>query len=144
MKLSRRNWLKLSLCAAGVSASGSALAWHHRDRIKTLQADDVESFLRDNFSYLRLNISSDEFAKFHSGYEELHGKVPRRWWYLSRGGDEETLRETLDKLSITFLLSTNFFVNGADEAMEVRYQTLYSPYGAPCYNPVGIGNRASL
>lgn len=139
--LSRRNWLKLSLCAAGISASGSSLAWLYRDRIKTLQADDVESFLRGNFDYLRLNVSSEEFAKFHEGYNEFHGKIPRPIWHRARGGDERVLKDALDNLAVTFLLSTSFFLNRADETKEVRYVTFYSPYVTPCYDPVGIGNR---
>lgn len=35
----------------------------------------------------------------------------------------------------SFLLSTDFFQNGADERRLVRYVAFYDPYQTPCYNP---------
>lgn len=38
-----------------------------------------------------------------------------------------------------FLLSTDFFQHGADEAREIRYALLYAPMRNPCYNPFPKG-----
>ncbi|MGB0588873.1 MAG: hypothetical protein ACPGU1_04255 [Myxococcota bacterium] len=41
-----------------------------------------------------------------------------------------------DDVKQLFLLSTDFFAYGADEARPLRYATLYDPYRNPCYNPM--------
>jgi hypothetical protein len=35
-----------------------------------------------------------------------------------------------------YLLSTDFFRNGADESRRVRYLSFYHPYVTICYNPL--------
>jgi len=35
-----------------------------------------------------------------------------------------------------FLLSTDFFANGADESRPLAYAQLYDPYRSPCYDPM--------
>ena len=41
-----------------------------------------------------------------------------------------------EQVTELFLLSTDFFAQGADESRPLRFQTLYDPYINPCYNPM--------
>lgn len=45
-------------------------------------------------------------------------------------------------VSSQFLLSTDFFLNGADESKIVRYMALYDPYVSPCWNPFPLPGSA--
>lgn len=37
-----------------------------------------------------------------------------------------------------FLMSTDFFQTGEDEARELNYVMLFHPYASPCYNPLRV------
>lgn len=41
-----------------------------------------------------------------------------------------------DQVKELFLLSTDFFAHGADEARPLSFARLYDPYLNPCYNPM--------
>lgn len=57
------------------------------------------------------------------------------WAYLR---DLRRYRRRVSKRSARkqFLLSTDFFPNGADETRPIRYVQLYDPYIGVCYNPM--------
>lgn len=42
-----------------------------------------------------------------------------------------------------YLMSTDFFLNGADESRVVRYVMLHDPYVSPCWNPFGSPDAAA-
>jgi hypothetical protein len=46
--------------------------------------------------------------------------------------------EAIEPIASRFLLSTDFFQNGADESRPLRYVTYYDPYRSPCYNPLRV------
>ncbi len=57
--------------------------------------------------------------------------------YLAPGArldDRPSVMDGLDR----FLLSTDFFLNGADEAKTVHFRLLYSPMANPCYRPFPV------
>ena len=49
---------------------------------------------------------------------------------------EPPTRIKLVHVATTFLMSTDFFPNGARESRPLRYVMLYHPYRTPCYNPL--------
>ena len=136
MGLNRRSWLKITTVGIGMLFTGGGLAWFNRNRITRLQSSDIESYLRQNFSYLSLDVSEQDFEKFYHSFTEHYGQIPRLQWHLFRGRDRTKFDRTMDELATTFLLSTDFFLNGADENKKVRYITLYNPYASPCWNPI--------
>src|SRR5262249_62178866 len=78
-------------------------------------------------SYLKL--SRVDVVKFLEEHERALG--PART-------DPQALPELCGKL----LLSTDFFMNGADETRPIRYVSLYDPYQSPCFNPLTKGLEA--
>jgi len=81
-----------------------------------------ERLIRENFPYL--TIDADGLRRFLREYRRATGSP-------LLDGDEE-MRRFLD----TFLMSTNFFREGADESRTVRFATLYDVYTKPCYDPL--------
>lgn len=77
--------------------------------------------IRTHFSYL--NIKSGDALRFVRAYEKAYGRLP---YY----------RRSVSDVYKKFLLSTDFFSNGSDESLPVRYVMLYDPYLSPCYNPL--------
>ena len=77
--------------------------------------------IRRHFSYL--NIAPQDALRFVRDYEKAYGELP---FYRRSAGD----------VYKKFLMSTDFFPNGADESRPLRYIMLYDPYISPCYNPL--------
>lgn len=71
-----------------------------------------------------LDIDPDAFVRFVDDYDEFK-KYPLKARHRVRHGIVQE-----------FLLSTDFFQNGADAKNKVRYVKLYDPYHNPCYNPL--------
>ncbi len=79
----------------------------------------VERVVLKSFPYLDLDHDSlRSFSKAYLGFLRTFGRSP------SKQDIEEK-----------FLLSTDFFRNGADESQTVRFVSLYDPYYNPCYSP---------
>jgi hypothetical protein len=53
------------------------------------------------------------------------------------------LRRLEDNVVTKFLLSTDFFMNGADESRRIAYLSFYEPHTAPCRNPLANMRRRS-
>jgi len=81
-----------------------------------------ERLIREHFPYL--TIDGDGLRRFLREYRRAIGAPPLE-------GDEE-VRRFLD----TFLMSTDFFREGADESRTVRFAMLYDVYTNPCYDPL--------
>ena len=62
-------------------------------------------------------------AAFVEDYERVHGPYPTN----KQPGMTEYKR---------FLLSTDFFQNGADESRPLRYVRIFDAYASPCYQPL--------
>jgi hypothetical protein len=79
-----------------------------------------EDRIRREFHYLQLDDGG--VAAFVGEYEKHRGPISR-------------FRHPEDDLFDRFLLSTDFFRNGADESRPVRFVLFYDPYISPCWNP---------
>ena len=77
--------------------------------------------IRRHFDYL--TIDEDGLRRFVVDYERRYGKVTPRATAANR------------VMYTKFLMSTDFFRNGADEGKLVRYVAFYDPYVSPCYVP---------
>lgn len=124
---SRRKFIKLGLAAAATVGAGSAggLLYHKREgvawHLNTLERAviSVEDRIRSHFDYLQIDQGGlTEYATWH---RKLFGS----------GFDARRDPMFYDR----FLLSTDFFRNGADESQLVRYLAFYDPYLSPCWNP---------
>jgi hypothetical protein len=81
-------------------------------------------YLRLKFHYLNLEVTEAEFESFFQLYKRHYG-WQRRW-----------KPSALDPMPMTFLMSTDFFLNGADESQPVRFRQFYHPYVSPCWSPL--------
>lgn len=137
--MTRRTWLKFAGTAAGLAFASGTVGWLNRDRLKWLQPSDIESRLRAHFDYLKLEIPSETMRQFASDYTRHYGRTERGGLYRYLGRKPASHYEARwDELATTFLLSTDFFLHGADESQPVRYVALYHPYASPCWNPISL------
>ena len=80
----------------------------------------LQDLLREHFSYLQLSDEVlDAFVRDHERVGRSSGPKGRAIPVPSR-----------------FLLSTDFFQNGADESRPVNYVAFHGAYTTPCYNPL--------
>jgi hypothetical protein len=128
--LSRRQFVKLGAVGGAVIALGTwgiahwlqgrrehvldHLAWTREAHLS------LEDRIARQFHYLRLDRAG--IRAFAQDYERHFGRVSR-------------FRRPYDDPFHRYLLSTDFFVNGADESKLVRYVLFYDPYVSPCWNP---------
>jgi hypothetical protein len=139
MRLDRRSLLKLGVVGGvAVGASGTA-AWVGRDHIKRLQPSELASYLKSNFDYLTFNFGDEQFLEFAKDYREHYLEISRESWHTFRGGDEAEHRAMMDAFAMRFLMSTDFFMHGADESRPINYVMFFHPYKSPCWNPLTSG-----
>ncbi len=129
LPLRRRAVLLAAAVASGLGIAGVA-GWLIGETDTPVPADplaelsDVETSLanqiRANFSYL--DIEADALARFAQAFAKY-----------GLGRREPVLRAADFH---RFLLSTDFFQNGANESRRLRYARYYDPYVSPCYNPL--------
>lgn len=70
----------------------------------------------------------------------FHHKQLLKWHYYINNGMftlpyRANYNDYRNKIVMTFLLSTNFFMNKMDESKKVHFTDLYDPYQIPCSNP---------
>ncbi len=103
-----------------------------RRRLSFLRFDEagVHSFAKDHIRVLLTKRPSWYRWKYHF-YALFHKPVAR--WGMSN--DRRSRRERLeDYFATMYLLSSDFFVKGADESRLIQYVSLYDPMRA-CGNP---------
>lgn len=129
----------------GAVAAESAIAAAVRRRLSFLSLDEqgLRSFARDYIHFEQTYWRS--LLSKHSGW---YGQSSWYGWKfriyslfhrpvdpLKASHDKRSRRERLEEyLATLFLLSSDFFVTGADESRIVRYRSLYDPMRA-CGNP---------
>jgi hypothetical protein len=122
----------------GVGALGADLLTEHeivalvRRRLNFLKLDDagLHSFARDQIASILAKRPTWGRVKFH--IRSMFAKPAARYGFST---DRRTRTEHMaDNLSTLYLLSSDFFVNGADESASVQYVSLYDPMRA-CSNP---------
>ena len=82
-------------------------------------------YLRLRCHYLTFEVTADELERFVRLYRKHYGFHAHRW---SPGA--------LEPMVQVFLMSTDFFSNGADESKPVRFRRFFHPYLSPCWNPL--------
>jgi hypothetical protein len=86
--------------------------------------------------YLKLEEGSVEryiADYFRNAHNDLITKMKWKTMYYMRIKPEQSV--TFFELVKYYLLSTDFFINRADESKEIKYLGLYSPYKSPVPNP---------
>lgn len=138
--MNRRTFVKRTAVGLGViSAGGLGATWawmveafgwsgaarripqvpgYVADRVGTYVLS-VEQQIRGHFDYL--DIDEDGLRAFADVHREQFGE----------GGNARYDSLLYER----FLLSTDFFPNGADESRKVSFVRYYDPYLSPCWNP---------
>jgi hypothetical protein len=138
--LTRRRLLWLLAGLAGVVSGG--VAWLRRQRppgdaaSRGARASGAErpaepvrspgnaaliAQLRGHFDYLEIDDAA--LSRFADDHQRHRGRfVPGA--------------QLPPKDRVRFLMSTDFFQNGADESRRLHYVMYYDPYVSPCYNPL--------
>jgi len=145
----------LGVWGAGVAAE-SEIAIAIRRRLAFLRIDEagLHSFAKDYLrfakDYVRVKLAQHRSWyswKFHL-YSLLRGQADR----LGLSHDTRSRRQRLEEYWATmFLLSSDFFVTGANESRVVRYVALYdpmracgSPFSRPAYDSAAEGQEARV
>jgi hypothetical protein len=127
----------VAVAGVGVIGFGRMGAESHivkviRRRLSYLKLDEagVHAFAKDQVDALLAKRPSWSRLKYH--YQAAFGKQFTRY---NRSSDTRTRSQRLeDNFVSSYLLSSDFFVNGADESRRVRYLAFYDPL-RPCGNP---------
>ena len=143
MRLGRRKFLKIGLVGSVLVGAAGATAWFNRDRIRKLQPEELANYLRSNFDYLKFNFDQEQFVAYANDYREHYHVIPRESWYVLRGGDADKHARFMEHFSMTFLMSTDFFMHGTDESRPINYVMLYHPYRSPCWNPIAVSAKSA-
>ncbi|MCB0338217.1 MAG: hypothetical protein KDD53_01370 [Bdellovibrionales bacterium] len=100
---------------------------------------NLTSQLQTRLSYL--NVSQKELNAYLAEYLERQ-KDPNRILALFKSENINSkernlvlINQIIDKMSLQFLNSSDFFHSGADESIEVHYIRWHDPYEHPCANP---------
>jgi hypothetical protein len=117
-----------TLLALPIAAGAAALGWLFfrkeitKDAPLTLEEQQRQSIADSmiaHFPYLELD--EEGVSEFATDHLKNFGPMPP---------------QQRSQIAMTFLLSTDFFPNGADESLPVRYLGYYSPYLGECGNPL--------
>lgn len=143
-KVSRRKFIIITLFS-GVSLYVAGW-WAFKVR-KGDASDIIISIIRKKLGYLKIDKSelkrfADDFQKTLSKKQRIIGSWSGMLRPLYSLVDIYKITpisdkfENIEKYVITiFLLSCDFFRNGADLSREVKYVALYDPYEIGCENP---------
>jgi hypothetical protein len=141
--INRRRFL---LTGAGVVAVGGLGLWGFgrlgaeakivailRRRLNFLQLDQagLHGFARDQVGAM-LNRRVPTWNRLR--YHFLSAVAPSFQRYYRSADTRSRIAKAEDAFVSTYLLSSDFFINGSDESRLVRYVAFYDP-GRPCSNP---------
>jgi hypothetical protein len=140
----------VAVAGVGIIGFGRMGAQSHiasavRRRLSFLQLDEegLQAFAHDQVSALLAKHPTWNRLKYH--YSSLFGKQLTH--FSNTSTDKRTRRERMeDNFVSTYLLSSNFFLNGSDESAVVRYVGFYDPLhpcGNPFWRPVPAGAARS-
>jgi hypothetical protein len=119
----RRRSLLIGIVSTALG--GAVAATSHWTLFGRFSETGFAQYLRLRCHYLNLEVTPAEFEKFVHLYKKHYGLHAPRW---SPGA--------LEPMVQVFLMSTDFFSNGADESKPVRYRRFFHPYLSPCWNPL--------
>jgi len=142
-KLSRRAFLGRTIGAVAVLTAAPYAFYHWRWGKPT---SIVIAILKRRVGYLENEEGSferfaEEYIVYKDEYREQLGKLSAiafpftyvtlyRWLPMGH-----PIRRLEDNVVTKYLLSTDFFLKGADESRTVKYLSFYEPHLAPCRNP---------
>jgi hypothetical protein len=117
----------------GRAAAEAEIVSHLRRRLAFLRLEEagLRAFARDQISVLLAKRPTWVRWKYHF----LHLLSPKAFSRYDSSNDHRSRADrTIDNLASTYLLSSDFFIHGADESRTVRYLQFYDPM-RPCGNP---------
>lgn len=127
--MDRRKFIRYGLIGGGSILSGWVVWRLSKDREQI-----VVEVLQEALDYLQIDPA--EMRRFaHDVLQQAQwswGKLQAYNWLRLIRKDP---RNTAAFLSQAFLLSSDFFLKGANEQQPVQYLGLYDPYRTPCRNP---------
>jgi hypothetical protein len=121
--MKRREFLKLVPAAVVAIAGGSGCFQEEESAISNVLEVGPEPYLsiiRQHLPMLKVEVA--EIENFKRAFER--NSRPHRAGH----GDEDLAKD--------FLLSTDFFENGEDESVPLRFVSVFNPRLTPCYNPL--------
>jgi hypothetical protein len=104
---------------------------HRRLPYLNLDAQGVKDFAADHFAKLSAKRMSLQRLKYHVATSFSHSS--KQFGYSS-GPPRTRVEQAEDLLVETYLMSSDFFINGADESRLVKYVAYFDPMRA-CSNP---------
>jgi len=141
-KISRRRFL-LGGGAAAASAiflySGGWWFFKVRNQDST---DFIAAILHKKLSWLQLEEDGVQMFAKDFGYQEITswagmaGPLYRYFDFFELTPRAEYIDSLEDRVVLEYLLSTDFFLNDADESRPVRYLGYYDPYRPDFRNPL--------
>jgi hypothetical protein len=114
------------------SVTEAQIVSHVRRRLSFLKLDEagLRAFAKDQVAALLAKRPTWNRMKYH--FLSIFTKTFTKY---DRSNDRRSRMERMtDGFASTYLLSSDFFVNGANPANAVRYLSLYDPL-RPCGNP---------
>jgi hypothetical protein len=133
--VTRRRFLHLTLTALGATIlAGSGLAFFDWLGLKRRWRSAQNHLIANRYAFMPadrrirkhfgdLTIDEEGLERFVHDFEMYVGRVT--FYSVTTNG----------RLFSTFLLSTDYYRNGADPKKLVRYVAFYDPYVSPCWNP---------
>lgn len=134
----RRNFLKALMVGGLALTAAGTILW------RTNQETNIIVAILEN-KLGKLKISDDAFLLFANEYVIEKEQFKKQFTYLSLLSNIFTvmtpyallpmnhpLKRMEDNIVSNFLLSTDFFQNGADINKKVNYLGFYDPYKRPC------------
>ncbi|GEM_PF-686776 len=131
----RRRFLRIAAAVGGGLIPGAAaLGW----RLRSLGRERAALRLAESLRKPPENWPLEERIRSYFHFLKLDAEGVRRFVREHEASLAEGLTEPDDDVFPIFLLSTDFFRNGADENRPVRFVMYYNPYRSPCYNPLAV------
>jgi hypothetical protein len=122
----------LGVIGFGRGAAQAKIVSLVRRRLSFLQLDEagLQAFAHDHLGVLLAKRPTWNRWKYH--FLSVFSKSITRW---NTSTDKRTRSErVVDNMASTYLLSSDFFLNKADQSQVVHYISLYDPM-VPCGNP---------
>lgn len=138
--MKRRNFIGLvTLGTAGVLTGGYIFLENFEKFARKVIVKDTASLKVDQVEIdkfmtaaAKKNVWNDLFPFHHKQLLKWHYYINNGMFTLPYLANYNAYR---NKIVMTFLLSTNFFVDKMDESKKVHFTDLYDPYQIPCSNP---------
>jgi hypothetical protein len=142
VKITRRKFLiGIGIAGAGTVAAGSGAFWFFRDHPFGMFVEKVQKKL-SGYRYPHADLASAITKHYHYLTLDADG-VDRFAQLYTKNFGAKTWKTSLEDAFERFLLSTDFFQNGADESKHVRFIMMYDPHRTVCFNPLAVLDEAA-